>query len=106
MDEAVLRAQSLLPVGIDKKTRDHVTLDRALAEPHVLARLDEMTTGERVALARSRWQAGEWVDVLICDQHVDLARGIAELEAQSPIGVDLMHVTERAIEMVLQDARA
>lgn len=106
MDEAVRRAQSVLPVGIDRNTREPVTLDRALAEPGIVAGQDELTTDERISLVRRRWEAGEWVDVLVCDQEVDLARGIAELQAQSPIGRDLMHATERAMEMVLEDARA
>jgi hypothetical protein len=106
MDESVRRAQSALPVGIDRVTRELVTLDRALAEPEVLAGRDELTLDERMAVVRRRWQAGAWLDVLVCDDEVDLERGIAELEAQSPIGKDLMHATERAIEMVLEDARA
>lgn len=106
MDESVRRAQSVLPVGIDRVTREPVTLGRALAEPGVLADTYELTTDERVAVVRRRWEAGTWLDVLVCDDEIDLARGIAELEAQSPIGKDLMRATERAIEMVLEDARA
>jgi hypothetical protein len=75
MDESVRRAQSVLPVGIDRVTREPVTLGRALAEPGVLAGTDELTTDERVA-------------VLTCGDEIDLARGIAELEAQSPSARD------------------
>jgi hypothetical protein len=106
MNEASWHAQSRLPVGIDRATRELVPLDQALAEPEALAGTGELTIDERMRLVRARWEAGQWLDVLSCDEEIDLARGIAELQAQTSIGKDLMWAAERAIEMVLEDARA
>ncbi len=104
MDEMVRRAQSVIPVAVHRATREVVTLDGALAEPGMLAGPAELTVGERVGLVRQRWEAGEWADLLVCHDQVDLARAKAELAAQSDLGRELMRITERAIEMVLEDA--
>jgi hypothetical protein len=106
LDEAVWRAQAGLPVGIDRRTRRLVSLERALAEPEALAAPGELTVAERAMLARTRWEAGDWSDVFYCGTFVDLQRAVAELEQRSPLGLDLLQTTERAIEMVLEDASA
>jgi len=104
MDEMVSRAQLAIPVGVHRATRQVVTLAAAQAEPGMIAGPAELTAGERMALVRQRWEAGEWFDLMVGHDRVDLARAKAELAAQSDLGRELMRITERAIEMVLEDA--
>lgn len=105
MDQAVRDRQFVLPAGIDRETRQPVTLERVLEQPDTLAAPEEVSTREWIALVRARWEAGEWFDIIYCQDEVDLATAIAELEAQSAMGRDLLRITKRAIEMVLEDAR-
>lgn len=105
MNEAVRRRQLKLPAGIDGQTRQPVTLERVLEQPDTLAAPEEVSTREWIALVRARWEGGEWSDILYCDKEVDLTTAIAELEAQSAVGRDLLQIAKRAIEMVLEDVR-
>ena len=103
MREAVRQAQLALPTAIDRTTRQPMTLDRALREPDAVADTESLSDQERAALVRARWEAGAWSDVFYCDQFVDLRRAVAELEAGTVMGTDLRDITERAIQMVLED---
>lgn len=104
MDEKVKRVQFVISVWDSSCDTGRGDAERALAEPEMLADRAEPTVGERMAQVRSRWEAGEWVDLVVCHDQVDLARAKAELAAQSDLGQELMRITERAIEMVLEDA--
>jgi hypothetical protein len=103
LNAAGLARQRPLPVGFDRRTRKLVSLEQAMADPGCLVPRSRLTRSERNALVRRRWGLGEWVDLLSCDQRVDLRRGIAELEKGTKIGRDLLRVTEGAIDMLLED---
>lgn len=105
MDEAVRARQLGLPAGIDRETRQPVTLERVLDRPDTLAAPEEVSTQEWIGLVRARWEAGEWSDLLYGHEEVDLAAAVTALDAQSAMGRDLLQITQRAIEMVLEDAR-
>lgn len=106
MDDAARRRQFPLPVGLDRDTREPLSLERALEAPDALVTGEELEEDERTALVRARWEAGEWSDLLYCDQPVDLERATRELEERTELGRDLLRIGERAIEMALEDARA
>jgi hypothetical protein len=91
-----------LPAGYDSEGR-LVTLREILAQG-VVAEPQTLTRPERNALVLARWEAGEWSDVLICGELITLDRAIRELEGQTEIGEDLLSTSERALEMVLEDA--
>ncbi|MFB7667743.1 hypothetical protein ACFC1R_28090 [Kitasatospora sp. NPDC056138] len=57
---------------------------------------------EWIALVRARWSAGEWDDILYGHAEVDLTTAIAELEAQSVMGKDLLRIMQDAIEMSVE----
>jgi hypothetical protein len=105
MDDAAWRIRAVLPVGINRVTRETMTLDEASAVPEAVARAGELTAPERVRLAEARWDAGAWADVMISGETIDLARARAELAAGSELGMRLLRVSERAMEMALEDAR-
>lgn len=105
MQAEMLSWQRPLPVGVDRASREPISLERALAEPERLAPLAEMTLAERSAMVRARWAAGEWADLEICGESVDVDRAMRELEAQTSLGMLLLEIGEGAVEMVLEDAR-
>jgi hypothetical protein len=106
MEEAARRAQLRLPAGIDRGTRQTVTLERVLAEPEAIASKSELSAQERIGLVRSRWEAGAWSNIVYCDTAVDLTHAVGELTAQSKLGRDLQQCAERAIEMAVEDVQA
>lgn len=106
MNPAALQRHLGLPVGVHRETREPLTLAEAVSEPAALARRDEMTMGERTAVVRRRWEAGEWSDMVYgTDGVIDLPRAVRELESGSDMGQHLLRIGERAMEMALEDAR-
>jgi hypothetical protein len=105
MDEAAWRVRAVLPVGINRVTRETMTLHEANAAPETIAQPAELTGPERVRLVGARWDAGGWADVMISGETIDIARAKAELAAGSELGTRLLQVSERAMEMALEDAR-
>ncbi|MFI9275229.1 hypothetical protein ACIGXM_31635 [Kitasatospora sp. NPDC052896] len=109
MDEAVRNRLLGLPSGIDRRTRQPVPLERVLGQPETVAAPQTVSTEEWIALVRARWLAGEWHDILYGHTEVDLTTAIAELEAQSAMGKDLLEIVQGAIEMsveVVQESRS
>ncbi|MFA4928722.1 MAG: hypothetical protein WC558_09400 [Patulibacter sp.] len=101
----MLSQQQSLPVGVDRTSREPISLEQALAAPERLAPIAEMTLAERSAMVRARWAAGEWTDLDVCGESVDADRAVRELEARTPLGMLLLELGEGAVEMVLEDAR-
>lgn len=103
MSEQARQRHMALPVGRRRSDRKIIRLDEALADLEQLVSASEQTIAERIEVARARWEAGEWSDVLHgTEGTIDLAKAISALEAQTELGAYLLERTERSIEMSIE----
>lgn len=103
MSEEARQRHMALPAGRRRSDRQIINLDEVLTDIGQLIPVVERTIEERIEVARARWQAGEWSDVLHgIEGIIDLPRAISELEKQTDLGMYLLDRTERSIEMSIE----
>ena len=104
MKEALQR-QLDLPAGVNSQTHQIMTLAEVLANPWAAFRTEDLSIQDRLKLVATRWQApNEWQPLILgTDGELNLARALEEIQKQSRLGVRLMEVTLRVIEMARED---
>lgn len=105
MVRAALERHLLTPAAVNRETGALLSFDTALAQPDAVADLAALPVDKQVELVKARWLAGDWEDLIYGTAGlIDRNRAIAELEARSAIGLDLLAVELEALRLLYEDA--
>jgi hypothetical protein len=95
-----------LPVGYHKESNALVRLGEVMDRLSELRPVDELDQSQRAALVVARWKAGGWADMVYGHELITMDRAISEVDGNTPLGRDLVAISLRAIEMMLEDLSA
>jgi hypothetical protein len=95
-----------LPVGYHKESKEMVPLRTVVDQLNDLELIRNLDKSQQENLVVERWKAGGWLDIIISDELITMARGIKEVQENTEQGQDLVKIYIRAIEMTLESLAA
>lgn len=97
--------QEGFPVALDRATGEPVSLARWREDSAATVEPADLSMEQQIALVSNRWRAGAWHDVtLMAEGEIDLDRAVREIEARTDIGLELLAIGLRAMELAREDA--
>lgn len=97
--------QEGFPVAVGRETGEPVNLARWREDPAAAIEPNSLSMEQQIALVSSRWRAGAWHNVaLTTEGEIDVDRAVRELEARTDIGLELLAIGLRAMELARADA--
>lgn len=100
MKSEALARHMQLPAGVARSSDRILTLAECQQNQDAVVPLAQLSLAQKIALVKARWLAGEWTNIVYGTVgEIDRDRAIRELDAQSDMGLRLMEIELRAIEM-------
>lgn len=91
------------PIGFHKDTGQLILLKDIIDNTEKLNPLEKLDSKQTIELVIERWKAGEWSDLFIGNEFIDLKRALKEVSDNTAIGQGLIKNGVRAVEMLLED---
>ncbi len=91
------------PVGFHRETGQLALLKDVIHQTESLHPVEKLDDRQRAELVVERWKAGEWSDLYVGRELVDLERALKEVTNNTEIGQGLIKTSIRAVEMMLED---
>ncbi len=91
------------PIGFHKDTGQLILLKDIIDNTGQLNPLKKLNSKQKIDLVVERWKAGEWSDLFVGHEFIDLKRALEEVAKNTTIGQGLIKNGVRAVEMLLED---